>query len=190
MTARSLMNGDAPQPADWARTLVIAVGNPSRGDDAAGPLLADRLASWLSNEARTPDGSVPHDVAVMCDQQLMVEHAYDLRDRDRVLFIDAATKQGEPVQWRPIEASANGPSISSHQCTPSQLLHLCAHTLQIPPPPAWLLSLRGESFELGTPVSATMHAAMAQAWEGILTWIAAPSDHERHVSPVAGSRDA
>ena len=46
--------------------------------------------------------------------QLMVEHAYDLRDRDRVLFIDAAARQGEPVQWQRIEASAGGPAISSH----------------------------------------------------------------------------
>lgn len=186
MSTRSLINGEAPLPADWARTLVIAVGNPSRGDDAVGPLLADRLTSWLSNEARTPDGSAPHDVAVMCDQQLMVEHAYDLRDRDRVLFIDAAAKQGEPVQWQPIEASASGPALSSHQCTPSQLLHLCAHTLQIPPPPAWLLSLHGEGFELGAPVSAAMQAAMAQAWDEILAWI----DHPEVQGPLTRQTSA
>jgi hypothetical protein len=49
----------------------------------------------------------------------MVEHAYDLRGRDRVLFIDAAARQGEPVHWQRVEASAGGPAISSHQCTPS-----------------------------------------------------------------------
>lgn len=177
MNARSLIDGDAPLPADWATTLVVAVGNPSRGDDAAGPLLADRLASWLNDPSHGDRSTGAHTVTVLCDQQLMVEHAYDLRDRDRVLFIDAAAKQGEPVQWHRIEASANGPAISSHQCTPSQLLHLCAHTLQIPPPQAWLLSLRGEGFELGAPVSAAMQAAMAQAWDEILAWITHPEVH-------------
>ena len=108
MSARSLIDGDAPLPADWPRTLVIAVGNPSRGDDAAGPLLAERLSSWLSDQAPSLQGTDPHHVTVLCDQQLMVEHAYDLRDRDRVLFIDAAAKQGDPVHWQRVEASACG----------------------------------------------------------------------------------
>jgi hypothetical protein len=54
MNARSLIDGDAPLPADWPRTLVIAVGNPSRGDDAAGPLLAERLSAWLSDQDHRP----------------------------------------------------------------------------------------------------------------------------------------
>ncbi len=186
MNAGSLIDGDAPLPADWARTLMIAVGNPSRGDDAAGPLLAERLSEWLDKE-----GCIHRmDLAIVSDQQLMVEHAYDLRDRDRVLFIDAAAKQGEPVQWQPIEASASGPTLSSHQCTPSQLLHLCAHTLQIPAPPAWLLSLHGEGFELGAPVSAAMQAAMAQAWDEILAWVATPEVNGQPVRPAAAPHHA
>ena len=190
MSARSLIDGDAPLPADWPRTLVIAVGNPSRGDDAAGPLLAERLSSWLSDQDHDPDGADPHHLTVLCDQQLMVEHAYDLRDRDRVLFIDAAARQGAPVHWQRVEASASGPAISSHQCTPSQLLHLCAHTLQIPPPDAWLLSLRGEGFELGSPVSAAMQAAMDQAWDAILAWVTTPDVHGQPVNQAAAPHHA
>lgn len=190
MNARSLIDGDAPLPVDWPRTLVIAVGNPSRGDDAAGPLLAERLSSWLSDQGPNLQGTDPRHLTALCDQQLMVEHAYDLRDRDRVLFIDAAARQGEPVQWQRIEASAGGPAISSHQCTPSQLLHLCAHTLQIPPPDAWLLSLRGDSFELGGPVSAGMQAAMAQAWDEILAWIANPEVHGQPIRQAAAPQHA
>lgn len=190
MNARSLIDGDAPLPADWPRTLVIAVGNPSRGDDAAGPLLAERLSSWLSDQAPSLQGTDPHHLTVLCDQQLMVEHAYDLRGRDRVLFIDAAARQGEPVQWQRVEASAGGPAISSHQCTPAQLLHLCAHTLQIPPPDAWLLSLRGEGFELGSPVSAAMQAAMDQAWDEILAWVTKPDVHGQPVNQAAAPHHA
>jgi hydrogenase maturation protease len=190
MNAGSLIDGDAPLPADWARTLMIAVGNPSRGDDAAGPLLAERLSFWLKDQGQNPDGADPHHLTVLCDQQLMVEHAYDLRGRDRVLFIDAAARQGEPVQWQRVEASACGPAISSHQCTPAQLLHLCAHTLQIPPPQASLLSLRGEGFELGAPVSGAMHAAMAQAWDEILAWVATPEVNGQPVRPAAAPHHA
>ena len=70
MNARSLIDGDAPLPADWPRTLVIAVGNPSRGDDAAAPLLAERLSSWLSDQAPSLQGTDPHHVTALCDQQL------------------------------------------------------------------------------------------------------------------------
>lgn len=157
-------------PCDWGTTLIVAVGNPSRGDDAAGPLLAERLSEWLDKE-----GCIHRmDLAIVSDQQLMVEHAYDLRWRDRVLFIDAAASQSQPVAWRRVHATRSGPAISSHQCTPQELLHLCARTLKMRPPRAWLLSLRGDIFELGAPVSAGMQQALEQAWPEILHWIAPP----------------
>ncbi|MDX9842980.1 MAG: hydrogenase maturation protease [Aquabacterium sp.] len=167
MSPSSLIEFDEA-PCDWGTTLIVAVGNPSRGDDAAGPLLAERLSEWLDDE-----GCIHRmDLAIISDQQLMVEHAYDLRWRDRVLFIDAAARQSEPVTWRRIRSARSGPAISSHQCTPQQLLHLCANTLQMCPPRAWLLSLKGECFELGAPVSEGMRQALDQAWPEILHWIA------------------
>ena len=59
-------------------TLIFGYGNPSRGDDALGPLLLERLAA---------DG-LP-DIECLTDFQLQVEHALDLEGRDLVLFIDA-----------------------------------------------------------------------------------------------------
>ncbi len=171
MSALGLIDTDDDvAPCDWGTTLVVTVGNPSRGDDAVGPLLAERLCDWLKH-----DGFIHRlDLAIVSDQQLMVEHAYDLRWRDRVLFIDAAARQSQPVQWRRIRAARSGPALSSHQCTPGQLLHLCAHTLKQRTPRAWLLSLRGENFELGAPLSDAMQQAMTQAWPEILHWIAPP----------------
>ena len=169
MSPSSLIEFDEA-PCDWGTTLIVAVGNPSRGDDAAGPMLAERLSEWLRSEGHIHS----MDLAIVSDQQLMVEHAYDLRWRDRVLFIDAAARQSQPVAWHRIHAAHSGPAISSHQCTPGQLLHLCADTLKMPPPRAWLLSLRGESFELGAPVSEGMQQALDQAWPEILNWIAPP----------------
>ena len=73
----------------------------------------ERLSSWLSDQAPSLQGTDPHHVTALCDQQLMVEHAYDLRGRDRVLFIDAAARQGAPVHWQRVEASACGPAWST-----------------------------------------------------------------------------
>ena len=39
-----------------APVVVFAVGNPSRGDDAIGPVICGRLAEWLENEGLA-DGS-------------------------------------------------------------------------------------------------------------------------------------
>ena len=59
--------------------LIFGYGNPSRGDDAIGPLLIERLEIL----------NLP-DVDLLTDFQLQVEHALDLRGRERVLFVDAS----------------------------------------------------------------------------------------------------
>ncbi|MCC7218819.1 MAG: hydrogenase maturation protease, partial [Burkholderiales bacterium] len=70
-------------PAKIAPFLVIGIGNPSRGDDALGPLLVERI------EAMDLPG-----VECLTDFQLQVEHALDLVGREQVVFVDA-TAAGE-----------------------------------------------------------------------------------------------
>jgi hydrogenase maturation protease len=65
--------------ASW---LVLAVGNPSRGDDALGPALLERL--------RDAGVDAAGDVELLTDFQLQIEHALDLQGRQAVLFVDAA----------------------------------------------------------------------------------------------------
>ncbi|MDP3326412.1 MAG: Ni/Fe hydrogenase, partial [Hydrogenophaga sp.] len=65
-----------------APLLVFGWGNPSRGDDALGPLLVEQLAGL----AQMSSGRLE----CLTDFQLQVEHALDLRGRERVLFVDAA----------------------------------------------------------------------------------------------------
>ena len=155
-----------------APTLVLAVGNPSRGDDAAGPWLADQLDQWLSQSGI----SLQDQVEVLCDQQLMVEHALDLVDRQRVLFIDAAAQLPTAFCWTRVSPSPAGPAVSSHQCTPAQLLQLCADTLNAPVPPCWLLSVRGEGFELGAPVSQAMQQTLNTVWPELCDRLTLPAD--------------
>ncbi len=66
-----------------APTLIFAVGNESRGDDALGPLLLRQLESWLAAEDHAEQ------FELLEEFQLQVEHAMDMKDRKLVLFIDA-----------------------------------------------------------------------------------------------------
>ena len=73
-----------------APVVVFAVGNRSRGDDALGPLLLERLAAVLDAEGR---GSR---FELIDDFQLQIEHALDLAGRRLALFIDAGTGTPAP----------------------------------------------------------------------------------------------
>jgi hydrogenase maturation protease len=152
-----------------APLLVLAVGNPSRGDDAIGALLAERLSDWLNGL-----GSPWQDqVEVICDMQLMVEHVLDLSGRQRILFIDAAAQGDTPVSCLPLTPNHGAPT-TSHQCSPSQLLALHQQVLHSPAPPASLLCVVGHQFELGSKLSGTVHAAQDVAWRQLMYWISAP----------------
>ncbi len=141
-------------------TLVLAWGNPSRGDDALGPLFADAIAAL----------QLPG-VECQCDFQLQIEHSLDLRGRQRVLFVDAARDDalpdGAPFLLRPLQAMRDA-SFSSHALSPAALLQVYASTEADAPPPAWLLGIGGHVWALGAPLSraAQRHLQQALAWAG------------------------
>ena len=151
-----------------APILVLAVGNPSRGDDAFGPLLAQRLSTWL-DEVPNPD--LHTQVEVICDQQLVVEHVLDLQGRQRVLFIDAAAQGDAPLALTTVAALSAPPAVTSHACTPAQLLALHQAMLHAEPPPADLLTVVGQGFELGHPLSASAEQGLQNAWPLLQAWL-------------------
>jgi hydrogenase maturation protease len=141
--------------------LVIGIGNPSRGDDALGPLAAEHIAALgLAG------------VEVLTDFQLQVEHALDLVGRQRVLFIDASAALDDAYVLAPL-ASARDASISTHALAPPAVLY-CHEQLIGPAPPCWLLAIRGQSFELGAELSAPAAAALVAALAAIRPWLQAP----------------
>ncbi|MFZ5511220.1 MAG: hydrogenase maturation protease [Pseudomonadota bacterium] len=127
-------------------TLVFGYGNPSRGDDALGPLFVERLAPLA---ARHPEWGR---VECLTDFQLQVEHALDMGGRDRVLFVDASVSCVAPCDLFPLEP-APGLTHTSHAVCPGELLRVYVQVTGRPPPPAWVLAIRGEAFELGEPLS-------------------------------------
>lgn len=120
--------------------LIFGYGNPSRGDDALGPVLLERLEVL----------DLP-DVELLTDFQLQVEHALDLQDRKKLLFVDASVSCMTPYIFSRLQAEKDA-SFTSHVMSPMALLH-AYQNLYGTPPPAYLLQIRGERFELGEPLS-------------------------------------
>ena len=125
--------------------LVLGVGNPSRGDDALGSLFVERASELLSAEV---DAGL---VEFLTDFQLQVEHSLDLAGRERVVFVDASVKADAPYEYRRVEPRRDE-SFSSHAMSPAAVLDT-HRTIVGEPPPAWVLAIRGESFELGDGLS-------------------------------------
>lgn len=134
--------------------LIIGIGNPSRGDDALGPMLIEQM-----EELRLPD------IELLTDFQLQVEYALDLRDRREVIFVDASLNAAPPFSFTPVFA-ADDSSYSSHALSPGAVL-LAYQKLFGEPPPAFVLAIRGEAFELGASLSASASAHLAAA----TTWL-------------------
>jgi len=129
-----------------APILIFAVGNESRGDDALAPLLLRRLDAWLQKEGRSADFELIEDF------QLQVEHAMDLAGRQMVLFIDAGMDTPAPYAFYRAQP---GDSLTpySHALAPEAVLAVYPQIYREAPPPAFILCIRGEQFELGFPLS-------------------------------------
>ena len=131
--------------------VVFAVGNPSRGDDALGPL----LMAELERQARP-------DVHLVSDFQLQIEHALDLEGHQLALFIDAGTGTPAPFEFRETGPAATRP-VSSHALAPEAVLQVYANVQGKPPPPAFVLCIRGEAFSLGEGLSPAAEYNLAAA---------------------------
>ena len=129
-----------------APIVVFAVGNPSRGDDAIGPVLCERLAAWLAEQRLTER------VELVEDFQLNIEHALDLVGRERAIFIDAGANTPAPYIYEPISPAAI-PSHSTHALPPQAVLQVFRQTEGREPPPSFVLCVRGECFALGEGLS-------------------------------------
>jgi hydrogenase maturation protease len=169
-----------------APVLVLAVGNPSRGDDALGPLLAERL------EAAALPG-----VEVITEFQLQVENALDLEGRERVIFVDAGVGTDAPFELREPRKSVPGTDFqyTTHALSPEAVLATYMRIKGEAPPLATILCVRGESFELGAGLSHDAAAHLEAAWPALdrlcaagLNRVPAPSPGSRPAAP-SSSRD-
>jgi len=157
-----------------APILIFAIGNESRGDDAIAPLLLRRLAMWLDEE------NINDRFELLEDFQLQVEHATDMFGRELILFIDAGLNTPAPYIFYRAKNNVSR-TLFSHAITPESVLSTYQQIYQQTPPPAFVLCIRGEQFELGTLPSPDadqrmesamgflqelMQKAEASSWEG------------------------
>lgn len=138
-----------------APVLVFGWGNPSRGDDALGPMFVQRLRAIVD----------PGQVECLEDFQLQVEHALDLAGRERILLVDASIRCAAPFELTHLEAARDA-SFSTHALSPRALLQVFADLHGINAAPCLLLAIRAERFELGEPPSQAALSNLASA----LTW--------------------
>ena len=141
-----------------APVVVFAVGNRSRGDDALGPLLLERLGDWLWRRGLAAR------FELFEEYQLQLENALDLEGRELALFIDA--KRGAPraATLAPVAPSSKASAGSTHALEPAAVLEVHRRVTGHEPPPAFALGVRAENFELGEGLSQASLDALGEAW--------------------------
>jgi hydrogenase maturation protease len=140
--------------------LVICLGNPLRGDDGLGAMVAARLAA-----VGVPDDSV------RVVGGLLPELAADVAAADGVLFVDASADLA-PGEVRVAPVSGTGAGARwTHSLSPADLLALTA-AVYGRTPPADLVEVGGRTFEVGAPLSVEVEAAVAPVVERVARWSA------------------
>ena len=130
--------------------LVIGIGNPLRGDDGIGALLAEQVGGRGV-------------------QQLTPELAAELAELEAVLFIDAwLAPPGAAPELIPIAPAAA--AAGSHRLEPAQLLAI-SQALYGRAPAAHLLQVPATLFEHGNSLSAELQAALPKAQELLSGWL-------------------
>lgn len=121
--------------------LIICVGNPSRGDDAVGPLIAHHLRE------KAPA------LSVIETFQLQPELVEDLAGHAYIVIVDAQANTASPLTLRRITPVAEL-GWCSHAMSPEQLAGLYQSAFRHPPPDIVAIGLKADTFELGATPSA------------------------------------
>jgi hydrogenase maturation protease len=142
--------------------LVIGYGNPLCGDDGVGPYITGRLA----DEA----GELSGDIECQSLRQLTPELAEDISRATAVIFIDAEAGGKIPggitcyKLAKPAKPSERVSGAFTHHVSPETLLEN-AGFLYGRRPVAYLYTVSGENFNLGTPFSPAVEAAIPGLFE-------------------------
>ncbi len=145
-----------------AGRLIIGIGNPSRGDDAVGPLAVERLEAM----------NLP-DVELLTDFQLQVEYLLDMDGREEVIFIDATVDGAVDTFAFQAILPALDASYSTHELSPQAVLAAYERHYRRPAPSSFVLAIRGRDFELGEGLSATVAGNLDTALNFLTAHLAA-----------------
>lgn len=137
-----------------AQSIVLACGNPLRGDDG----VALQVVCSLQHGYTEPD------TEIRCAQQWTPELAERISKSDLVIFVDASAviPPGE-MRLEAISARQEHPSVATHSLNPEQLLTLAHELYQKAPERAFLLTIGGRSFDHGDQLSDVVRHAVPAA---------------------------
>lgn len=147
------------------RVLVLGYGNPGRGDDGLGLALVEAL------EAAFPQ------VTWLTAMQLQPEHILELEAHRLVLISDAGWQTKAPFAFAPV-AAKQAASFTTHALSPQGLLAIYRDTLGQPPPPVFLLTVRGERFGLGEGISPRAQRHLQAALAFVAQLLANPDERD------------
>lgn len=145
-----------------APVLFLGWGNPSRGDDALGPLLCERLTQLLT---RSDLNAIAARTEVQQDFQLQVEDAADIAARELVVFIDASVAASAPFSFSLVGPQADA-SVTTHALSPAAVVDVACKIFGATPL-CYQMAVRGEVFELGEALSAAASLHLEAAWRAL-----------------------
>lgn len=171
---------DAAMATGVARNLLIGIGNPLRGDDGVGRLLAEEWEAVVDDKVVVDDKAVDAALRVRSVHQLTPELVADLAGVDRVLFIDAwlsPAAAAAPVLQRlpasaPSSVACGEAALNSHHLTAAQLLAL-ARSLWHAEPEAAMLRIPATEIAHGTRLSVAMELQLPAARRLVRQWLEA-----------------
>jgi len=144
------------------RILIIGCGNPLRGDDGLGWVIADCLTAVLNDPT----------VAIIRTHQLTSELAEPVSQTELVIVVDASNK-GRPGSWKrgEIEALKTETAKSGHHFSPSGLLAY-ARAIYKTTPRMLFVSVAGGSFECREALTPAVEAALPEVVRHICEQVA------------------
>ncbi len=135
--------------------LILACGNPLRGDDGLGPWLAEWAAARFRADSL---------VRVRASQQWTPELAEEIAGAETVIFIDSSLETAPgAVRLSPVAPAAGDSALSTHHLGAPELLGLGCELYGYLPRTALLLTVGIESAELREEFSDAVKAALADA---------------------------
>jgi hydrogenase maturation protease len=137
-----------------ARSIILACGNPLRGDDG----VALRIVCNLQ------DGHTDLETEICCAQQWTPDLAENISKSQLAIFVDAsaAIPPGE-IRLQPVSRRREPPGLTTHSLSPERLLELSLELFQKVPERAFLLTIGGASFEHGDQLSEPVQTAVPAA---------------------------
>jgi hydrogenase maturation protease len=142
------------------RALVLACGNPLRGDDAVALHIAKALVTGFCDE----------DTLVYSQHQWLPEMAETISEVAMVIFVDASIEipAGEvAIQHLTSGQPVAGPQVMTHEMNPLTLLAMSRELYGKVPDEAFLVSVGGASFELSNQLSESARHAVPVALDHV-----------------------